>query len=129
MQVTSGHFTIGVNPRHGIIYFLNRASPASAARYLWDVPSVKPDELPALRSSSDIAWGLWRRQSDHLWNINYFFSVDVINVETCKIIARAVANRGYSHISAWPGISFEPWQVEFSTILGKSHYIPFSLSD
>lgn len=52
---------LGVNPESDIVYFINRLSPVEAARGLWKIDEIDRTQLPALRSSSDIAWGMWNR--------------------------------------------------------------------
>ena len=74
-KVTNAYYTIGINARDGVIHMINRKSPESAAKNQWGVDNVPKNELPALRSSSDIAWGMWERMSPgKLGNINYIFS-------------------------------------------------------
>lgn len=56
LQVTQAYTKVGINPVSGLVYFLHRQSPEDAATEHW---GRKPtgEELPALRSSSDITWG------------------------------------------------------------------------
>ncbi|CAA9963121.1 hypothetical protein PTMSG1_06489 [Pyrenophora teres f. maculata] len=124
-RATGGIYSMGVNARSGIVYFINRMSPASMAEDIWGVPSVRPDELPKLRASSDIAWGIWRRRSNDLANINYFFSLDIANADTGRIIARAVEDLGYNYVPEWPGLSFQPSYglKAFTAILGSPNSI------
>jgi len=118
-QITGAFFEIGVNPRAGIIYFLNRESPEVAARGLWLVPSVSPDEMPALRSSSDIAWGLWNRDSPgSLSNINYFFSVNIVNDDTIALIHKAMIIGNHGYMPYAPGVTFYPGSDSFAALLG-----------
>ncbi|KAI4653716.1 hypothetical protein J4E93_001483 [Alternaria ventricosa] len=110
-RVTGADSTIGINPKAGIIFFLTLESPTYAARTLWGVTSVKPDEMPALQRTSDITWGLWNRHSkESLSNINYFFTVAVANTETRKIISRAM---GQNTVPNAPGYTFRPENVNF----------------
>ncbi|KAI4936586.1 hypothetical protein J4E85_001916 [Alternaria conjuncta] len=120
-RVTGADSTIGINPKAGIIFFLTRESPAYAARKLWNVPSVKPDEMPALKSSSDIAWGLWNRHcKESLSNINYFFTVAVANPETRKIISRAM---GQNAVPNAPGYTFRAGNENFIALLGSPNLV------
>ncbi|KAI4911999.1 hypothetical protein J4E90_006817 [Alternaria incomplexa] len=123
-RVTGADSTIGINPKAGIIFFLTRESPAYAARKLWNVPSVKPDEMPALKRSSDIAWGLWNRHcKESLSNINYFFTVAVANPETRKIISRAM---GQNAVPNAPGYTFRAGNENFIALLGMYTIAAFS---
>jgi len=75
--------------------------------------------MPALRSSSDIAWGLWNRASPgRLSNINYFFSVNIVNDDTLALIHRAmiIGNRNYMPYA--PGVTFYPGSDAFVALLG-----------
>lgn len=123
-QATGGHFTISVNGKDGYIFFTNRVSTAHSARTLWNIPQYAPvpqDELPALRSSSDLAWGFWNRVSGHnLGNVNGFMSITVVNEDTGYIIDLAVERRGYDSLPVWPGIRFDPGTEEYNALLGKT---------
>lgn len=55
-QVTLAYARIGINRADGVVYFLHRRSPEDAAFENWGY-KASPDELPALRASSDISWG------------------------------------------------------------------------
>ncbi|USP73066.1 uncharacterized protein yc1106_00340 [Curvularia clavata] len=122
-RVTGGHFTIGVNGKDGYIFFLDRVSTAHSAHSLWGMPHNLPvpqDELPALRSSSDIAWGFWNRVSDHnLGNVNGFMSICIVNEDTADIIDTALERRGYESLPAWPGIRFDSGTEEYNALLGS----------
>lgn len=94
---------------------------------MWGVPSVKLDELPALRQSSDIAWGLWNRHSkESLSNINYFFTVAIVNTETRKIISRAMDNAGQRILPKAPGYTFRAGNENFLALLGMYTIAVFS---
>ena len=54
-----------------------RISPQSAATLYWDHEPHK-SELPALRSSADLLWGLWFRDNPNIKNIRYFWSQGII---------------------------------------------------
>ncbi|KAH6878348.1 hypothetical protein BKA58DRAFT_452356 [Alternaria rosae] len=123
-RVTTADFTIGINPKAGIVFFLQRVSPANAAVKMWGVPSVKLDKLPALRQSSDIAWGLWNRHSkESLSNINYFFTVAIVNTETRKIISRAMDNAGQKVLPKAPGYTFRAGNENFPALLGSPNLV------
>jgi hypothetical protein len=96
---------------------VNRQSPYTNAKVLWkDRPNdnPRPDELPLLRSSSDIAWGLWNRGSAaNVKNIQKIFSMNVNNDETQMIIFRALGSvkvpagkLKLSRVGKWPGTTF-----------------------
>ncbi|KAJ4347557.1 Mitochondrial import inner membrane translocase subunit tim8 [Ascochyta clinopodiicola] len=109
-QVTQAYAKIGVNPTNGLVYFIHRESPESAAEEHW---KRKPaaNELPALRSSSDIAWGI---ASSNLRNLNYFMAVQVINPQTQYVMKRALQQYNVAVVPAWPGKDFE-----FSVLEGR----------
>ncbi|KAJ4311116.1 Mitochondrial import inner membrane translocase subunit tim8 [Neodidymelliopsis sp. IMI 364377] len=106
-RVTRAYAIIGINPVSGLVYFINRESAETAAVRYWGREATR-DELPALRSSSDIAWGLWNRAaSSNLRNLNYFVSLQVVNTETRYIIQRALQQHNIEEAPAWPGIEFQ----------------------
>jgi hypothetical protein len=127
-RVTNAYHTIGINAQDGVIHFIDRMSPASAAKTLWHLPgsNLPPkDELPALASSSDIAWGLWERMSPgRLSNINYIFSHKIANEDTRAVITRATEGRP---ILPWPGEVFEAgMSTEYWALLGRFPTLTFS---
>ncbi|KZM28694.1 Mitochondrial import inner membrane translocase subunit tim8 [Ascochyta rabiei] len=122
-QVTQAYAKIGVNPTNGLVYFIHRESPESAAEEHW---KRKPaaNELPALRASSDIAWGMWNRvASADLRNLNYFMAVQVINPETQYIMQRALEQHNVAVVPAWPGKDFE-----FAVPNGREHEMEAALA-
>jgi hypothetical protein len=118
-KVTNAYYTIGINARDGVIHMINRKSPESAAKNQWGVDNVPKNELPALRSSSDIAWGMWERMSPgKLGNINYIFSHQIVNKETRQIILRALDGQP---LRTWPGTEFVAGEAsEYWALLGIS---------
>ncbi|CAG5159510.1 uncharacterized protein ALTATR162_LOCUS5616 [Alternaria atra] len=117
-RVTNAYYTIGINAQAGVIHLLNRKSPESAAKTLWGVESAPRNELPALKSSSDIAWGMWERMSPgNLGNINYIFSHSIVNKETQAIILRALDGQP---LAPWPGTEFVAGEAsEYWALLGS----------
>ncbi|KAI4621131.1 uncharacterized protein J4E87_006759 [Alternaria ethzedia] len=121
-RITGAFHTIGINAQDGVIHMINRRSAQSAAKQLWNVAQAPKDQLPALASSSDIAWGLWERMSaGNLANINYIFSHRITNEETRAIIARALEGR---EVRPWPGEMFEAGMAtEYWALLGSPNGI------
>jgi hypothetical protein len=117
LQATGAKFLIGVNPTDGCVYFMNRKSPESAAKETWWDMNPAKDDLPALRASSDIAWGLWNRMSCGS-NINKFFSMHIVNEETMSLIRRALNAKDVEQATRWPGTTFEAGSDAFSALLG-----------
>jgi hypothetical protein len=126
-RVTAAHHVIGINAQDGVIHFINRVSAASSAKTLWGLggrDQPPKDELPALASSSDIAWGLWERMSPgRLSNINYVFSHAVANGFTRAIVTRATEGRP---LRTWPGEVFESGTEEYWALLGRFLTLTFS---
>ncbi|EMD67412.1 hypothetical protein COCSADRAFT_83739 [Bipolaris sorokiniana ND90Pr] len=121
-RATGGHFIIGVNNLDGYIFLIDRSSPETKARMLWDIPPHIPiprDEMPALRSSSDITWGLWNRMS----GINAFISFEVVNEETGRLIEHAMEKNGHDEVPPWPGVRFNPETEEYRALLGSPNGI------
>jgi hypothetical protein len=122
-RVTGAEHTIGANADAGAIYAINLSSAAKAARRLWRrAPSV--DELPAIRSVSDIAWAFWNRvhvDAESLQNIRYFFVTMIINKETNQHIKRALGtlNPPKEDVEGWPGHEFDMESDAGKALLGS----------
>jgi hypothetical protein len=116
---------------------VNRVSPLTGTKTLWrdrpkDAGDPKPDELPLLRSSSDIAWGLWNRGSNNMKNPNVkniqkIFSMNIVNEETKMIMIRALGSvkvpEGEPKIfqpPAWPGATFDLSSGEEDGVAGRA---------
>jgi hypothetical protein len=101
-----------VNPEDGAVYFFNRESPEFSAGQHWKDKRPIPDDLPKLRSSSDLVWGLWNRAAfprHDIKNIKYFMVINAANTVTKTIIVpRALKFRGLAsdETKRWPGSSF-----------------------
>jgi hypothetical protein len=102
---------------------VHRKAPHNAASELWkdrprdedfDLVDVTSDQLPALRASSDIAWGFWNRGSaQDIKNIQKIMSLTVINDDTLAIIKKALkkweppeGQKKPTEVPPWPGITF-----------------------
>jgi hypothetical protein len=102
---------IGINRNDGVVYFLHRNSPEEAAGALWGIPreEINKDDLPAIRSSSDLAWGLWNRIPGDLQKIKMIMSMSIANDDINDVIfPRAMAAMGLEDedLPQWPGIDF-----------------------
>ncbi|KAF2626279.1 hypothetical protein BU25DRAFT_471761 [Macroventuria anomochaeta] len=106
-QVTQAYAKVGINPTDGLVYFIHRQSPEDAAGEHWRRGKPTHEELPALRSSSDIAWGMWNRVASGSQKLNYFMAVSVINPETQYIMKCALQQYNIDEVPAWPGKDFE----------------------
>lgn len=100
---------------------MNTVSAAHGAERLW---GRKPtaDELPAIRSLSDIAWAFWNRgAAGNLQNIKYFFVTIIINHETNQLIeiAHRKLDPPKSAPGGWPGTEFSMDSEAGQAILGE----------
>ena len=110
-----------------MIFFIDVLSPGIAAEELWH-RKPNPDELPALRAQSDLAWGFWVRQTGGaVTNINALWSTHVINTETRKMVNQAfktyIPASGQMKVESpqvWPGIDFDASTLEGQSILGNN---------
>ncbi|OAL46986.1 hypothetical protein IQ07DRAFT_634568 [Pyrenochaeta sp. DS3sAY3a] len=114
-RVTGGHAKIGINRRSGIVHYIDRYSAESAAAHTWGVPAeyVQSEDLPKLRSSSDLAWALWNRHRDSsssrdpgIKAINNFIAWHIVNTDTADVIVRRILTRRgalYGMPDPWPG--------------------------
>ncbi|RMZ70005.1 WD domain-containing [Pyrenophora seminiperda CCB06] len=122
-RATNAEFTIGVNAMSGMIMMLNRQNPASSAKALWRLPQLPPsDQLPALRSSSDIMWGLWKLENAyHPWDIKRFLSTPITNDDTTDIIEKILEARHLrlESLMVYPGLEFQRNAPEYLPLLGS----------
>ncbi|KAJ4373529.1 Mitochondrial import inner membrane translocase subunit tim8 [Didymella sp. IMI 355093] len=105
-RVTQGYAKVGVNPVDGLVYFIHRQSPEDAAEEHWQ-RKPNANELPALRASSDIAWGMWNRVVQGSQKLNYFMAVQIVNAESHFIMKRAIEQFNIKEVPPWPGKDFE----------------------
>ncbi|KAF2125300.1 hypothetical protein P153DRAFT_324467 [Dothidotthia symphoricarpi CBS 119687] len=109
-RVTGAYHRAGINPDDGIVYFLHRRSPEEGAKILWGVEHSDIADLPALRASSDLTWGLWNRvASKNLQHIEMFMVLSIVNEDTVDaIIPRALehAKEKADEVKPWPGTDF-----------------------
>ncbi|PSN67639.1 hypothetical protein BS50DRAFT_664959 [Corynespora cassiicola Philippines] len=112
---TGGYFILAVDPK-GAIYAISRMSPESVAK------NYKREDLPKLRSSSDIMWGAWQGAGSGNKDIKYFFALYVVNQDTRGIILRALGNRKKT-LALWPGIDFDMESDEGKALMGSPNGI------
>jgi hypothetical protein len=112
-----------VNAASGLIVLTNRQSPGTSAKALWGLPNIPPsDQLPALKSSSDIMWGLWSLASpNNLRGIKYVLGTPITNDETVAIIERVLQDNclELDELMEWTGCAFEADEPEYLALLGK----------
>lgn len=107
-QSTGAYAIIGINAKDGIVFLLNRSSPEKAAVNTWAPDPVTPQALPKLRSSSDLVYGLWHRETTETnrRDIKMFMAVTIVNTESIVIISRALKledPEGVHDVPIWPG--------------------------
>lgn len=130
-KVTGAYSRIGINRVDGIVYFLHRRSPEKAAEMLWDEPSPDPAALPKLRSSSDLAFGLWNRvHASDSQKIEKFMSVNIVNEDAEEIIKRALETADVDEVQSWPGTDFDMTADAGKALLGEcTHWLPIIVAD
>jgi hypothetical protein len=122
-RVTNAEHTIGVNAEAGAVFAIQLSSAAKAARRLWKrVPLA--DELPAIRSVSDIAWAFWNRvhgDAETLRNTRYLFVTMNINKETNQHVQRALSTLDppKGDVEVWPGHEFSMETDAGKALLGS----------
>lgn len=121
--MTGAYSRVGINRQDGVVYFLHRRSPEKGAELLWELSGdTKPDSaaLPKLRSSSDLAFGLWNRvPALNGQKIEKFMSVNIVNEDAEEIIKRALAEVDADEVQGWPGIDFDMKTDGGKALLGK----------
>ncbi|PVI02094.1 hypothetical protein DM02DRAFT_486054, partial [Periconia macrospinosa] len=121
---TGGRCQIAVNHADGAVIAQGRLSPAHAAERNWHrKPSV--EELPALRTMSDILWGAWSRDNNNVKNIKYLWAQGVSNDGTKAIIATALKKMN-KKLETWPGTAFNMTSEEGKALLGSPNGVPFA---
>jgi hypothetical protein len=96
-------------------------SPAKTAKSLWRrIPNA--EELPHIRSFSDITWAFWNRAAaGKIQNIKYFFVTTIINTETNRHIRKALKTLTPPKTEAdlWPGTDFDMETDAGKALLGS----------
>lgn len=110
MCVTDASDSVGVNAIGGAVFAMNIVSPAKAAASLWRL-TPKTEELPHIRSLSDISWAFWNRAAgpaNNIQGIKYFMATMVINRETNQHTKRALSELKppEGDTKGWPGHEF-----------------------
>jgi len=103
-----------------MIALMNAQAPAFCALTVWGRKPVT-DELPHIRSASDIAWGMWNRAgASDLKNIKYLLVTQIINPTTRELITKAYQslNPPQSQDKIWPGIEFSMETQSGQALLG-----------
>jgi hypothetical protein len=96
-------------------------SPAKAAKSLWR-RTPNAEELPHIRSFSDITWAFWNRAAaGNIQNIKYFFVTTIINTETNRHIRKALKTLTPPKTEAdlWPGTDFDMETDAGKALLGS----------
>lgn len=121
LQVTNAEFKIGVNVMSGVIVMMKIQSPARSAQNLWNLPQPPPDDqLPALRASSDIMWGLWKMENPHHpWDIKLFLSTPVLDHHTTTIIEKILQTKHLqlNSLMVYPGLELESTEPQYLPLL------------
>ncbi|KAJ4345209.1 uncharacterized protein N0V89_011338 [Didymosphaeria variabile] len=120
---TGAYHKACINHVGGVVTAQFRLSPLHGATRNWDHEPHK-SELPALRSSADLLWGLWCRDNPNIKNIKYFWTQQVANPETASIIASALKMWG-KEVTGWPGATFSMESDEGLALLGSPNAISF----
>ncbi|KAH6868681.1 hypothetical protein BKA58DRAFT_387399 [Alternaria rosae] len=101
----------------------NRQSPASTAQALWGLSNPPPnDELPALKSSSDIMWSMWNLANpNNVGGIKYVLSTPVTNNKTVAIIEKILQDNclDLNELMVWSGCEFASDESEYFALLGS----------
>lgn len=130
--MTGAYSRVGINRQDGIVYFLHRRSPEKGAEILWELSEnikAEPAGLPKLRSSSDLAFGLWNRvPAPNGKKIEKFMSVNIVNEDAEEIIKRALEQAEVDDVQGWPGTDFDMTSDGGKALLGKSDFREYFLT-
>jgi hypothetical protein len=116
LQATGGFYEFAVNRINGAIIGMDLSSPRAAVVENWGRP-VNDGELPELAYCADIYWHYWAHNNPNVKSLRIYGAHNVINVNTIKLVARALKNRNTA-LTTWPGTSFEAGTEEFKALIG-----------
>lgn len=103
-----------------MVALMNAQAPAFSAVTVW---GRKPatDELPHIRSASDIAWGMWNRAgASDVKDIKFLLVTQIMNPTTRELITKAYQTLvpPQSQDKVWPGVDFSMDTQGGQAILG-----------
>lgn len=101
------------------IFTINVKGPSYTAPERF--PPVPFDQLPNLRASSDVMWGLWKRYApaNTINNLKWYFVVGIVNDPTRSVLIRAM-NELNEELKPYPGTWIGMDTVYGQAILGMS---------
>jgi hypothetical protein len=101
-----------------MVTLMNVITPGYSAQRLWQRKPAS-DELPQIRSISDVAWGFWNR-AGNVQGIKYLMVAMVMNEDTRNIIRQAHESLTpkRSETATWPGFDFATHTPAGQAILG-----------
>jgi hypothetical protein len=107
-----------------MVTLINVISPGYSAEKLWNRKPAS-NELPQIRSISDVAWGFWHR-AGNVKNIKYLMVAMIMNEETRNLIRQAhkMLEPKRSETAVWPGFNFGMDTPAGQALLGKSKQLP-----
>ncbi|KAF2255978.1 hypothetical protein BU26DRAFT_12892 [Trematosphaeria pertusa] len=121
-RVTGAYFVIGINADEGAIFTINVKGPSYTAPERF--PPVPFDQLPNLRASSDVMWGLWKRYApaNTINNLKWYFVVGIVNDPTRSVLIRAM-NELNEELKPYPGTWIGMDTVYGQAILGTPNAV------
>lgn len=126
---TGARAKFGVQDKAGAIMVSVAVSPTIAYKELHG-QSIHIDDLPQLRSLSDLLWAGWLSGSNpntgnpNPNNLKYIFMMWIVNKETLGIMKRALGNKGKDKYSVWPGDDFPVSGADGQALLGSPNGKP-----
>ncbi|KAF1933176.1 uncharacterized protein M421DRAFT_415538 [Didymella exigua CBS 183.55] len=124
LRSTGAIYQFAMNEKDGVLVLAKRYSPAHQANYR--IPPVPADQLPALRSSSDIAWLAWKPLHDKGIKLNHIVTWSIANGGSSRLIAAAldaVADETQTSLDTdlkpYPWKEFDVERLSGSLILGS----------
>lgn len=128
---TGARVKFGVQDKAGAIFVSLAVSPSHAYRELHG-SDISPNDLPHLRSLSDLLWAGWasgsspmaRPGNPNIANLRFIFMVDIVSGETQSIMKRALADKGMDQVPVWPGVDFSTAETNGAALLGSPNGKP-----
>ncbi|KAF2450220.1 hypothetical protein P171DRAFT_516149 [Karstenula rhodostoma CBS 690.94] len=125
-RVTGSMSTWGYSNRDGVIINMDIKSSATAAKER--VPPVPDDQLPELRTLSDLQWVIWEADARKavpqipVNTLEWYFVASIINEETRQLIRFALFmanNNAEEPLQPWPGRWIPTTEIPGLVLLGS----------
>lgn len=96
---------------------MDRKSPQFAGKER--KPKVEGDQLPDLKSFSDVAWLKWKETTGaEPTTMRYFLTLSITNIDTRGVFGRILTEAKYTEVPRWPGYEVSADSDQGAALLG-----------